>query len=302
MLSVLIPTYGYDASELARVLHSQLKASGIPFELICMDNGSGSETNKLNEGINQLENCRFEALKQDGGRSRIRNKLTAEAKYPWLLFLDSDVLPVHEDFIQNYLKIIGSNHLIAFGGLEYQKEPPDDKSLLRWVYGKKREAVPLIKRQKDPVRSFTSANFLASKKLMESHPFDESLLEYGFEDALLAIELDREGINILHLDNPVYHLGLETSEIFLSKTRRAVENLWLLHQKGLIGPEDSDLLNWSEKLDQFGVRYISSKVFRALKNFLEGNLTSRHPSMLIYDIYRLGYISGLKKDHQSTEA
>ena len=225
MLSVLIPTYGYPVVELARVLQLQLEASGQPYELICVDNGSGSETNKINEAINEIGHCRFHALDKDGGRSKIRNKLAAEAKYPWLLFLDADVLPVQEDFVRKYFDVMDSEPLVVFGGLKYQVERPKDAGILRWVYGNKREAIPLRERKKDPVKTFTSANFMIRKDLLLEHPFNESLLEYGFEDALLAIELDRKGVEIHHLDNPVYHLGLETSAVFVEKTRKAVENL-----------------------------------------------------------------------------
>ena len=42
MLSVLIPTYNYNAVSLVKELHKQLLDSNIVFEIICIDDGSKS--------------------------------------------------------------------------------------------------------------------------------------------------------------------------------------------------------------------------------------------------------------------
>ena len=88
MLSVLIPTYNYNAFALVNELHKQLLKSKVQFEIICFDDGSKATLNQQNEKINALPFARFNALKDNVGRSAIRNQLSEEAVYSWLLFLD----------------------------------------------------------------------------------------------------------------------------------------------------------------------------------------------------------------------
>lgn len=47
----------------------------------------------------------------------------------------------------------------------------------------------------------------------------------GYEDTLFGMQLEQAGVEILHIDNAVYHLVEENSEQFLMKIRRAVRNL-----------------------------------------------------------------------------
>ncbi|MEM9260646.1 MAG: hypothetical protein AAGA62_13425, partial [Bacteroidota bacterium] len=54
---------------------------------------------------------------------------------------------------------------------------------------------------------------------------------YGHEDTLWGQQLAKAGVGILHIDNPVTHLGLETSGVFLEKQHRAIHNLRLLKKQ-----------------------------------------------------------------------
>jgi len=290
MLSVLIPTYNYVVIPLVKPVHQQLIATKIPFEIICFDNGSGSNANILNDEINRLEFCTFISLKKDGGRSKIRNLLAERAKYKWLLYLDADVLPVSDKFITNYIdsaKSIGQK--VVFGGLRYEDKPDDDKTL-RWVYGKSREEISLKVRKRDPEKHFTSANFLIDKMVFQEFKFDESLTEYGHEDTLLAIELNKKGIHIGQIDNPVYHLGLDKNEIFIEKTKRSVENLFALYQRQKITIQDNRFLEVFDKLKRSKLSKAFSFAFKKYSKNMEGNLNSKKPSLFIYDLYKMGYL------------
>ena len=203
MLSILIPTYNYKVISLVKSLHKQLNKQSNPYEIICFDNGSDLDIIYINQNINKLDNCFYKSMEKNGGRSKIRNLLAQKAKYDWLLFLDADVLPVTENFIQTYFDSILQNNLkVAFGGLQYQEKPTNDR-MLRWVYGKYREEIPIEIRKKNPQEYFTSANFLIKKSVFQQFKFDESLIEYGYEDTLLAIELKKNNIQITQIDNPV---------------------------------------------------------------------------------------------------
>ena len=50
------------------------------------------------------------------------------------------------------------------------------------------------------------------------HPFDETITHYGHEDTLFGLVLKKEGIKILHIDNPLMNCGLDTNLDVLLKT------------------------------------------------------------------------------------
>ena len=121
--------------------------------------------NQQNEKINALANARFYPLKDNVGRSAIRNYLSEEAAYNWLLFLDSDVLPASPLFIDNYLKEASKKTGAVFcGGIRYLASD-ENKKLLRYKYGIKFEEINVDKRKKRPYKFFFTANFLIDKDI-----------------------------------------------------------------------------------------------------------------------------------------
>ena len=64
MISVLIPTYNYNAFSLVEEIHKQLVEARISFEIICLDDGSQSKINKNNNQINSLSFSSFDSLKK----------------------------------------------------------------------------------------------------------------------------------------------------------------------------------------------------------------------------------------------
>ena len=165
---------------------------------------------------------------------------------------------------------------------------------LRWVYGKSREEIPLHIREKNPQEYFTSANFLIKKDVFEQFKFDESLVEYGYEDTLLALDLKKNNILITQIDNPVYHLGIDKSEIFLSKTRDSVQNLRNLYLQNKVGSQDFKILKIFEKIKKYKMQRILKHGFQQFSKIMEKNLLSEKPSLMIYDLYKLGYLCSLQ--------
>lgn len=297
MLSLLIPTYNYVAVTLVKSLYEQLKGQNISFEIICFDNGSKSMVNLKNEKINNIEFCVFVSLRKNGGRSKIRNLLADKAKYSWLLFLDADVLPVSEKFIKNYLDTLRiENQNVIYGGIKYDSNIPPDDEKLRWVYGKAREEISLKERQLNPDGYFSSANFLIKKSLFQQIKFDESLIEYGHEDTLLAINLIKKKISINQIDNPVYHLGLDKSKQFVVKTKKSIENLIYLRNQQKISSMDNKLLERFESLKKMKLNHLFSFLFKKFSKTMEYNLYSKLPSIFVYDLYKLGYICFVSKE------
>lgn len=295
MLSVLIPTYNYIALDLVKSIHGQLEELNIVYEVICFDNGSQSEANIKNEEINNLNNCHFRGLEKDGGRSKVKNLLAKESKYTWLLFLDSDVLPVSQNFVRDYVEVAKNEKAkVFYGGLKYYKDKPHKNKMLRWVYGKSREEISLKKRNLNSQKYFTAANFLIDKDTFEKIKFDESLLEYGHEDTLFALELEKSNVAITQIDNPVFHLGLDNDEIFIEKTKQSIENLICLENQGKITLKDNKLLKFNNILKKIKIRTLLSMLFEKYSKDMEKNLNSGAPSLFVFDLYKIGYLCSIK--------
>jgi len=294
MLTILIPTYNYIALDLVKSLYKQLEELSIVYEIICFDNGSDSISNIENEKINNIQYCYFTALKKDGGRSRVKNLLAKKSIYRWLLFLDSDVLPVSKNFIRNYVDAIKTkNEKVFYGGLKYYDNRPIDDNMLRWVYGKEREEISIKKRRINPQKYFTAANFLIEKNIFEKIKFDESLMEYGHEDTLFALELKKMEIAISQIDNPVFHLGLDKNEVFIEKIKKSIGNLNYLHQQGKIKLENNKLLKLNNILKKSKLTSILSFLFDRYSKKMELNLKSKAPSLFIFDLYKIGYLCSI---------
>lgn len=288
MLSILIPAYNYDVFPLVLELEKQCLECNIDFEILCQDDASYQFLNE-NQKINSLKNCRFKALEKNIGRSANRNLLVNDTKFENLLFLDADTIPIHNHFINNYIAQIYKNEKVVFGGIEYQKEKPTNEQLLRWVYGKKRESLPVEKRNIYPNETALTSNLLIKKEVFISNPFDESIIKYGYEDLVFLSNLKKKGILVKHIDNPTYHLGLETSQQFLDKTKIALENLILISKTTPLDDSESKILKTFIILKTLHLTSFVSYLFKKGERKLEYNLVSQKPSLLLFDLYKLGY-------------
>ena len=110
MLSILIPNYNYDCSELLYALAEQCltlrQAAGgadgpFDYEIIVGDDGS-TDAKALSavRDTAAFVGARLLELPVNGGRARMLNALIEAARMPYLLILDSDMLPRTSDFLK----------------------------------------------------------------------------------------------------------------------------------------------------------------------------------------------------------
>jgi len=293
MLSILIPIYNYNVYPLVLELHRQCRECKIDFEILCLDDGSNQIEYK-NQYVSTLENCRFEIVEKNIGRSGIRNLLAEKAKFANLLFLDADTFPTNKDFIQNYIFQINNNEKVVFGGIEYQKENPADDQLLRWFYGNARESLSVEKRTTNPNEHALTSNILIKKNVFNANKFDESITKYGYEDLVFLSTLKKKGILVKHIDNPTYHLGLETSQQFLDKTKIALVNLKILAETKSLDSSESKIIRTYIFLKKLHLVAVIAFLFKKEEMKIEHNLLSKKPSLLLFDLYKLGYYCGIK--------
>jgi glycosyltransferase involved in cell wall biosynthesis len=293
MLSILIPVYNYNAYLLVSELHKQCLECEIDFEISCQDDAS-NQIESENQKINSLEKCIFSINNSNLGRGKNINFLAEKAQFEWLIIMDCDTFPTKNDFIKDYISQINKAEKVVFGGIEYQKEKPSSDQLLRWFYGKARESLSVEKRNSNPNGNALTSNILIQKKVFISNKFDETINKYGYEDLVFLSDLKKKGILVKHIDNPTNHLGLETSQQFLEKTKIALENLKLITETTFLDNSESKLLKASILLKSLHLSSVISFLFKKLERKMEGNLLSEKPSLLLFDLYKLGYFCSLK--------
>jgi len=292
MLSICIPIYNYEVGRLVRDLHFQAANTGYPFEILLMDDASEEKFREMNQSID-LEYVRYIQLNKNIGRAKIRNRLAEEAKYPYLLFMDCDSAISSSLYIENYTRFFESG-IVCCGGRMYEDKKPADSTYLRWKYGVERECASASERSKNPNAGFQTNNFLIDKKIFEKVKFNESLTGYGHEDTLFGLELLNQEIIIKHIDNPLIHLGLERASDFLEKTENGIANLYrvelLLREKYPEYINHSRLTQAELSLQKFHLSGFVSKLFGIMRRRMKNNLLSKNPSLMIFDLYRLGLL------------
>ena len=291
MLSILIPIYNFDVRQLVADLVAQCEETGQPYEVVCFDDLSKKSYRKINSEV-KCNTVKYFELEKNLGRSAIRNALGKTAKYPYLLFMDCDSKVLRKDFIKTYLSHLEPNALL-YGGRCYSPIPPkNQQEFFHWKYGSEREQATITQRNRHPWHSFMTNNFLIPANIFEKINFDETLKQYGHEDTLFGLELAKEKTDIKHLDNPLEHIGLESTDVFLNKTEQGLENLYALWKKGT--PIETKLLNYFIKIKQWYLIFLITFIFKLIKPLLIKQLKSNNPSLLFFDFYKLGYLCSLE--------
>jgi glycosyltransferase involved in cell wall biosynthesis len=287
VISVLIPIYNYNCLPLVVELQKQFRVSGVPYEIICLDDASQENYMTTNRKIDALEFCSYSALPENVGRSKIRNLLSERANYDYLLFIDCDSVIISDDYVSNYLKCLPSAAVIC-GGRIYQKKKPLLRNLcLHWKYGSIVESKNAGIRSKSPYKSFMTNNFIIPKNIFRSLLFNEGLKGYGHEDTLLGIQLKKKQVPIVHIQNPLLHEGIEDAVTFINKTGQGVCNLKLLYKQKLVNDGDVTLIRFYSLVKRFGIEGMLLRYFKKNEKKIVLHLTSANPSLWLFSFYKL---------------
>lgn len=288
-LSILIPTYNDICVSLVEDLHRLCAHTPqLDFEIIVADDGSTNQsTISANQPINNISHCRYILRTQNVGRSAIRNFLAQSAQYDKLLFIDSHMSVIREDFIAHYLQY-ADTHPIVCGGYTIPQNVLQQPENLRWKYEMKCLHLQTAEeRGKNPYANFHTSNFLISKNIMLAHPLDERFRRYGYEDVLYGKHLQLSGIPIHHIDNPLGFCRFESNERFMTKTEEGLQTLGELRDELR---DQSKMLQMAQRLTALHLRPLLNCLFRAFGKSMRRHLTGHHPSLLIFNLYRLGYL------------
>jgi glycosyltransferase involved in cell wall biosynthesis len=296
MISVCIPVYNFDVTELTESLLDQANKIGYPIEILLFDDHSLSYFKKLNSKLNSRKDVSYLEFDFNIGRSKIRNRLADFASGHWLLFLDCDMVIDDPNFLRNYVDSLNKAQVVC-GGIKYSRKPFREELILRWKYGVSRECKNPILRQLSPYNSFMSGNFLITSEVFHTIRFNEDISGYGHEDTVFGIDLKRRKVSILHIDNPSLHLGLEPCFDFLQKSEQSVINLSKLMQNAPELRKDLEksvrVLRVFKLLRRLGLTIILRWVFRVVNPIIRRSLCSKRPSLLLFDLYKLALLAKL---------
>ena len=290
-ISILIPVFNWDCSLLLTDLHRQGCRLGVPFEILVADDCSTARFRNV-ETAAGLEHCRYIGLEENVGRAAIRNMLAMESQYDELLFLDCDGRVRSECFLADYMAAADLAQVVC-GGVIHPDSMPAPGVELRYRYERKAdEKRSAAYRSLNPYARFTPFSFMISRELFLEIKFDESFREYGYEDVLFGLELERRQATVLHIDNPMEHLGLESNEVYLKKTGQAVRNA--SDHMDTIG-SGSELLKHFSRLEKCGMLWVPRLVWRLFHEPMKRNLLGNKPSLKVFSLYKLCYLCSIRK-------
>lgn len=298
MISICIPVYNFDVRNLVGELTRQGNRSGIPYEIILIDDCSSSYFRKVNEEVTGKNT--FVQLEKNEGRAKIRNLFPCHSKFGKLLYLDCDSSIISGDFLNNYIAAAGNyGSMVICGGTVYKEGIPPRNQRLRWKFGINRESLSSAVRRLTPFRFFMTNNFLIDRETLRKVKFDDRLAGYGHEDTLYGYHLMKNDINIAHIDNPVLHLCTETNSEYLAKTENSILNLVKI--LGFVGNDDEfkkkvRVLDAADKLGKMHLSVLYRILFYPVKPFLKGMLEKGFFRLWLFDIYKLGLLIQAKRN------
>ncbi|MCQ2057028.1 MAG: glycosyltransferase [Bacteroidaceae bacterium] len=289
-LSVLVPVFNWDCSALLEGLHAQGRALTTDFELVVADDCSTDLTlrDKVAGTAESLDSCRYFGSDRNMGRAAIRNFLADRSRYDTLLFIDCDAMICSPTFLKDYMDAWTGTGVVC-GGLKHPDIMPATGMELRYRYEKKADRRRAARyRRLAPYDRFTPFSFLIGRSLFMRIRFDESFAGYGYEDVKFGMDLSGMKADMLHIDNPLVHIGLEDNRTFLQKTESAILNLY--SRRDSIG-DGSHLLNTFRRLERLHLVPAVLLAGRLMSSSMTANLLGRRPSLRLFSFYKLYRLS-----------
>ena len=288
MLSILIPTYNYNVYPLVTELKSQADALGIAYEILVQDDASTFFLEENTE-INLLQHCSYTLNHENLGRGNNINLLNNRAQFDFVLIMEADAFPEKKTYLQDLIKSINPETQVLFGGVTYPNEKPEKNKLLRWKYGNERESIPLSERLKNQYHFVFTWNLVLKKELLSNYHFPYNIKDYGYEDVVFIKQLKENNIPIQHIENRLIHFNSETSLTFIEKTEKAITTLRQLILDKKLELSDTKIGKAYKMIKFWQLDFLISFFFKKVSKSIIKNLMSSHPSLILLDLYKLGY-------------
>lgn len=225
-LSILIPIFNDDASRLVDAVYRQAQAiEGLRYEIVVFDDGSTDEAMiALNRSLECYSCCRYVRAEHSKCRAAMRNKMSSVGRYEWHLMIDARLTLVYDDFLKRYINSDVLPGEVVCGGV-CVCGGADEATLycqnLRFRYEKYEETThSTAERTRNPYNAFRTTNFFYHRTVLQRVAYDERIIGYGYEDVMLGKCLQRAGVRVLHIDNPVAYTSFESNARYLENLRR----------------------------------------------------------------------------------
>jgi glycosyltransferase involved in cell wall biosynthesis len=222
-LSVLIPCY---RDEPLRLL-SALDRRRLPVEIVLLDDGTGDEAlaARLADAVREMAApALFIRLHANEGRAKGRNRLAAASRAAFLLFLDADMLPDTDDFLERWLDLIGSAApAVAFGGYSLDQAPKLPGNAVHRALALRSDCLPAEVRRLAPEKHVFTSNLLVRRDVFEQEPFDRGFAGWGWEDVEWGMRVSRRH-TIHHVEIHATHLGLDPADVLAAKYEQSAAN------------------------------------------------------------------------------
>lgn len=230
-LSVLTPFLRDDPTALIAAIEAQAARLDVAVEIIALDDGSRDpELSARVMAPIQASSlpAAFIELEQNEGRAAARNRLASFARGRHLLYLDADTVPDRADFLEQYiLAIEADDPPLLIGGFSLIQASRDPKYDLHRAIATRLDCMPVDVRQVTPWRFVYGSNILVRRDVMQATPFNPNYRAWGWEDQEWGMRVAQRW-PILHVDNTVSHLGLDTVPTLLDKYASSGANFHLI--------------------------------------------------------------------------
>lgn len=293
MLSICIPTYNYDVTPLVSALVSQANGLKYAVEILIRDDHSKHHKITALSFPESTTSIRTFTNTINIGRTATRGALAADAHFDHLLFLDADTLPVDDQFLARFEPYFSQDVDVVSGGIAYHEATPTPEYRLRWNFGHAREARKASERQRHPYLIVSGSLWIKKTLFIAINPREQNA--YGL-DNLISNRLSAGQSKVIHIDNPVYHLGLETNTVFLEKSLKAIDTLFESEQGDPSLTKHTRLQQRYERYRSTGLMTAFCLVIDPWIPRLKRNVISAHPSLRAFDFIRLHHYIKRKRN------
>ena len=247
-LSVLIPFYRDNPSDLISALSSM---SGDAIEVLVYDDGT--QDPELSRNVSAaIKSCACMATlftaHENRGRAFGRNYLFDVARADWVLFLDADMMPMSEAFLDNYTALIKADAAdVIFGGFKVREEKGEPTRELHRLMSISSDCAPAAERQLLGPKNVASSNLCVRKTVLQAEPFDNGFKGWGWEDSEWAARISQT-YRLIHAENAALHLGLETTDTLLRRFKTSGPNYMRFTARHPQLAQSLPLHRWVERL------------------------------------------------------
>jgi glycosyltransferase involved in cell wall biosynthesis len=225
-LSIVTPFHKNDPALLLDILAKQ--GCDLPIELIIVDDGSGSDalTQQVMQAVKAFPTpAALITFHENKGRSAARNRLMQQARAPYILFLDSDMAPDSESYLQDWLDLVViTKPTIAYGGFTTLQVPHLPELALARALAERGDCHSARERVRKGALAVATSNLLVRADIMRVVSFDSDFSGWGWEDVDWALRAVDAGFAIAHVPIPATHMGLDTPAVLLDKFAKAGPN------------------------------------------------------------------------------